>query len=79
MFKYCFKYISIQNYEIFKALCLGLKGKRICKGYIQLYKLKLDHKDLTDVELTGDDIKNYLEFKDEIPVIAANIFKDNTE
>ena len=79
VFKYCFKDIDIKNVEVFKYLCLGLKGKRIRQGYGRLYKLKLDDKDLIDVEVTPDDIKNYLEFKDELPVIVANNFKDNTE
>lgn len=79
VFKYCFKDIDIKNYEVFKYLCLGLKGKRIRQGYGSLYKLKIDDKDLADDDLTKDDIKNYLQFKDELPVIVANIFRDNTE
>lgn len=79
VFKYCLKDIDIRNYEIFKYLCLGLRCKRICQRYGRLYKLKLDDKDLGDGDLTKDDIKNYLQFKDEIPVVVANNFKDNTE
>ena len=72
VFKYCFKDIDIKNIEVFKNLCFGLKGKRIRQGYGSLYKLKIDDKDLTDVKLTGDDIKNYLQFKNELPVIILS-------
>jgi len=79
VFKYCFKDIEIKNLNIFRNLFFGLNGKRIRQGYGNLYNLKLNDKDLDDFDLVLDDIKNYLEFKDKIPVIVANNFKDNTE
>lgn len=78
VFKYCFKDIDIKNYEIFKHLYIGLKSKRLRQGYGKLYNLKLEDKDLDD-DLTDDDIKNYLEFKDEIPVTIHNNFNGNTQ
>jgi len=80
VFKYCFKDIDIKNLEIFKCLLLGLRGKRIRQGYGALYNIKVDDRDLSDDELASkDDICSYLEFKDEIPVIVANNFRDNFE
>lgn len=66
VFKYCFKDIDITNFEIFKNLYLGLRSKRIRQCYGMLYRLKLNDKDLGDDEVI-EDIKNYLEFKDEVP------------
>jgi plasmid rolling circle replication initiator protein Rep len=79
VFKYCFKDYEIKNLEIFKNLYFGLYGKRIRQTYGSLYNVKLDDKDLNEENLIPDDIKNYLEFKDEIPVVVANNFKDNFE
>ena len=45
-----------------------------------MYNVKVDDKDLNDDELASkDDIRNYLNYKDEVPVIVANNFKDNFE
>ena len=79
VFKYCFKDTDIKNLEIFKYIFFGLKGKRQRQGYGRLYNIKIDDKDLNDDENSADDIRNYLEYKDEIPVIVSNNFKDNTE
>ncbi|MHB8278216.1 MAG: hypothetical protein ACYDIA_11250 [Candidatus Humimicrobiaceae bacterium] len=80
VFKYCFKDIDIKNFEIFKYLYLGLKSKRLRQEYSKLYNLKLEDKALDDDDdLTADDIKNYLEFKDEISITVYNNFNGNTE
>jgi len=78
VFKYCFKDIDIKNYDIFKCLVLGLRNKRIRQGYGFLQGLKIDDRDIIDDE-KKEDIKDYLEFKDEIPIISVNNFKDNFE
>ena len=78
VFKYCFKDIDIKDLDIFKCLVFGLKNKRIRHGYGSLHNIKIDDKDIIDDELK-DDIKNYLEFKDELPIISVNNFKDNFE
>ena len=51
---------------------------RILSPNGKLYNLKLEDKE-TDDGLTYDDIKNYLEFKDEIPVPVYNNFYGNFE
>lgn len=79
VFKYTVKDIDIKNPEILKNLCLGLKGKRIRQGDGSFYRLKLNEKDLENIDVEKDDIKNHLEFKDELPTIIKNNFKDNTE
>jgi len=79
VFKYCFKDIDIKNIEIFKQLFFGLNRKRLRQGYGALYNLKIDDKDLSDDESSDDDIKNYLEYKDEIPVAVNSNLKDMTE
>jgi len=76
VFKYCFKDIDIKNYDIFKCLVLGLRNKRIRQGYGFLQGLKIDDRDIIDDE-KKEDIKDYLEFKDEKPIISANNFRDN--
>ena len=43
-----------------------------------MHKIKIDDRDIVNDELK-DDIKNYLEFKDELPIISANNFRDNFE
>jgi len=67
VFKYCFKDLDIKNQEIFKDLYFGLKRKRLRQGYGELYNVKVDDRDIS-----SDDIKNYLEFKDEEPEVVAN-------
>ena len=79
VFKYCFKDIDIKNLEIFKYMFFGLKGKRQRQGYGRLYNIKIDDKDLNDDENSADDISNYLEYKDEIPVAINNNLKEMTE
>lgn len=71
--------MDIKNYEIFKNLCLGLKGRRLRQGYGKLFNLKLDDNALDHEELTVDDVNNYLEFKDEEPVAVYNKFSGNME
>ncbi|MBA7486550.1 hypothetical protein ES707_22110 [subsurface metagenome] len=41
--------------------------KRLRQGYGELYNVKVDDRDIS-----SDDIKNYLEFKDEEPEVVAN-------
>lgn len=79
VFKYCFKDIDIKNLDIFECLVIGLKNKRIRQGYGLLHNIKIDDKDIIDDEIKKDDISNYLEFKDELPIISVNNFKDNFE
>ena len=80
VFKYCFKDIDIKNYKIFKYLFFGLRGKRLRQGYGFLHKIKVDDRDIVDDELDKkDNISNYLEFKDELPIISVNNFSDNFE
>ena len=75
VFKYCFKDLDIRNQEIFKDLYFGLKRKRLRQGYGELYNVKVDDRDIS-----SDDIKNYLEFKDEEPEVVANRYiEDMTE
>ena len=75
VFKYCFKDLDIKNQEIFRDLYFGLKRKRLRQGYGELYNVKVD-----DGDLPSDDIKNYLEFKDEVPeVMAHKYIEDMTE
>ncbi|MFZ3086238.1 MAG: hypothetical protein WA097_06265 [Candidatus Hydromicrobium sp.] len=53
----------------------GLKRKRLRQGYGELYNVKVD-----DMDISSDDIKNYLEFKDEEPeVIAHKYIEDMTK
>ena len=78
VFKYCFKDMDIKNYEVFKHLYIGLKSKRLRQGYGKLYNLKLEDKDFDD-DVVEDDIKNYLEFKDEEPETVYNNFNGNTQ
>ncbi|NQT67163.1 MAG: hypothetical protein HQ569_06270 [Actinobacteria bacterium] len=53
----------------------GLKRKRLRQGYGELYNVKVDDRDIS-----SDDIKNYLEFKDEEPEVVANKYiEDMTE
>lgn len=79
VFKYCFKDIDIKNLEIFKYIFFGLKEKRQRQGYGRLYNIKIDDKDLNYNENSADDIRNYLEYKDELPIISVNNFRDNFE
>lgn len=44
----------------------GLKGKRLRQSYGELYNLKVDNK-----EIYHDVVKNYLEFKDVMPVTSS--------
>jgi len=75
VFKYCFKDLDIRNQEIFRDLYFGLKRKRLRQGYGELYNVKVDDRDIS-----SDDIKNYLEFKDEEPEVVANKYiEDMTE
>jgi len=75
VFKYCFKDLDIKNQEIFKDLYFGLKRKRLRQGYGELYNVKVD-----DMNIESDEIKKYLEFKDEEPEVVANRYiEDMTE
>jgi len=75
VFKYCFKDLDMKSQEIFKDLYFGLKRKRLRQGYGELYNVKVDDRDIS-----SDDIKNYLEFKDEEPEVIANKYiEDMTE
>jgi len=67
VFKYCFKDLDIKNQEIFRDLYFGLIRKRLRQGYGELYNVKVDDRDIE-----SDDIKNYLEFKDEEPQVMAH-------
>ena len=78
VFKYCFKDLGIRNQEIFRDLYFGLKRKRLRQGYGLLHNIKVDDRDIVDDELK-DDISNYLGFKDELPLISVNNFRDNFE
>ena len=78
VFKYCFKDIDIKNLDIFESLVFGLKNKRIRQGYGMLHNIKIDDKDIADDEKI-EGIKDYLEFKDELPIISANNFMYNFE
>lgn len=75
VFKYCFKDLGIKNQGIFRDLYFGLKRRRLRQGYGELYNLKVDDRDIE-----SDDIKNYLEFKDEEPEVVDNRYiEDITE
>lgn len=78
IFKYFFKDLDINNQGIFRDLYFGLKRKRLRQGYGLLHNIKVDDRDIVDDELK-DDISNYLEFKDELPLISVNNFRDNFE
>lgn len=67
VFKYCFKDLDIRNQEIFRDLYFGLKRRRLRQGYGELYNVKVDDRDIS-----SDDIKSYLEYKDEEPKVVAN-------
>jgi len=78
VFKYCFKDVDIRNYEIFKDLFFGLKRKRLRQGYGELFNIKID--DWALGQISEDDIKNHLEFKDEEPeTLAGRCVEDMTE
>jgi hypothetical protein len=69
------KFILILTAHRWQKLSTGYR-----QGYGQLYNLKVDDKDINDDELDKkDDISNYLEFKDELPLISVNNFRYNFE
>ncbi len=75
VFKYCFNDLDMKSQEIFKDLYFGLKRKRLRQGYGELYNVKVDDRDIS-----SDDIKNYLGFKDEEPEVVSNKYiEDMTE
>ena len=80
VFKYFFKDIDVKDLEVFRYLFFKLMRKRLRQGHGELYNLKVDYMDFYIDDKTPDVIENYLEYKDEEPVITANkCIKDMTE
>ena len=44
-----------------------------------MYNLKVDDREIDSNDLPADDISNYLEYKDEIPVAVNSNLKEMTE
>jgi plasmid rolling circle replication initiator protein Rep len=75
LFKYVFKDTDIKDYEVFRDLFFGLRGKRLKQGYGMLYNFKND-----DSFDDSSDIKDFLEDKDEDPVtVATKCIKEMNE
>ena len=65
------KFILILTAHRWQKLSIGYR-----QGYGQLYNLKVDDREIDSDDLPADDISNYLEYKDEIPVVVVNNLKD---
>ena len=65
------KFILILTAHRWQKLSIGYR-----QGYGQLYNLKVDDREIDSDDLPADDISNYLEYKDEIPIVMVNNLKD---
>jgi len=65
------KFILILTAHRWQKLSIGYR-----QGYGQSYNLKVDDREIDSDDLPADDISNYLEYKDEIPVVVVNNLKD---
>ena len=74
VFKYCFKDSDIKNYDTFKYLFFGIKGKRLKQGYGQLYGMDLKDWNFFKYEAYPEPIfleGKIFEFEDEVPTIVV--------
>jgi plasmid rolling circle replication initiator protein Rep len=75
LFKYVFKDTDIKDYEVFRDLFFGLRGKRLKQGYGMLYNFKTD-------ECFDDSscIEDFLDDKDEDPeMVVTSCIKEMTK
>lgn len=74
VFKYCFKDSDIKDYDVFKNIFYGLRGKRIRQGYGELLGLnKLESNFKKDDYVDNDRVEDYLKFSEDPERYYSNI------